>query len=777
MSQKIIIYFFITIFIGSLTAQPIKQHKFEIGVTDFLLDGQRLQIRCGEIHFARVPREYWENRIQLCKAMGLNTVCAYLFWNYHEFEKGKYDWEGQRDIVEFCRLAQKEGMWVILRPGPYVCAEWEMGGLPWWLLKKEDMKLRSLDPDYMSESKRWLNEVGRVLGTMQVTKGGPILMAQVENEYGYYGSDAEYMKQMRQAMIDAGFDIPLFACNPTHAMKNGMIPELFNVVNFGSNPENGFKALREIQKTGPLMCGEFYPGWFDTWGVVHHKGNTPVFLTDLEYMLKNNASFSIYMAHGGTTFGLWAGCDRPFRPDVSSYDYDAPISEAGWIGDKFRKTRDLMSKYLLPGETLPEPPKGYPVIEIPEFSLTEVAPLFDNLPKAIKDEIPRNMEAYNQGSGMIMYRTTMPAGEEGYLDAKEVRDFAWIYLDGKQIGIMDRRSRRYKIKIPAHIKDAQLDILVYTMGRVNFGPEAHDRKGLCSPVTFSANNQKSSELKNWSIFRLDLQKPMISGLKWKKGTTKTPSFWRGNFTLTNTGDVFLDISKWGKGVVWVNGYCLGRYWNIGPTQTMYLPGVWLKKGINEVIVFDVLSPQEPKLAGLIKPVLDQLRPELDFSSKNNNSILTLQRINPAHTGSFAPVQPIQEVRFSKPFEGRQFCIESLNSFDGKGDAAISEIAILGENGQPISNAAWLIVYADSEEMQNEDGSANNAINGQAQDYWHTEYNGENKAKHPHYLVIDLGANIKITGFRYTSRPGDDSVGGKIKDYRIYVGNDLAKSKN
>jgi beta-galactosidase len=775
--QKLLIYLAIACFFGPLMAQTPQKHKFEIGTTDFLLDGKRLQIRCGEIHFARVPREYWQNRIQLCKAMGLNTVCAYLFWNYHEFEKGKFDWEGQKDIVEFCRLAQKEGMWVILRPGPYVCAEWEMGGLPWWLLKKETMKLRSLDPDYMNESKRWLKEVGRVLGAMQVTKGGPILMAQVENEYGYYGTDTTYMEQMRQAMIDAGFNIPLFACNPTHAMKSGFIPDLFNVVNFGSNPENGFKALREVQKTGPLMCGEFYPGWFDTWGVVHHKGNTPAYLTDLEYMLKNDASFSIYMAHGGTTFGLWAGCDRPFRPDVSSYDYDAPISEVGWVGEKFQKTRDLMSKYLLPGETLPEAPKPNPVIDIPEFSLSEVAPLFDNLPKPIKDETPHTMEAYDQGSGMILYRTTVAAGPEGYLEAKEVRDFAWVYVDGKQLGVMDRRSRRFKIKLPSRAKDVQLDILVYTMGRVNFGPEAHDRKGVYSPVLFSDNNQKSTELKGWNIYRLDLQKPMISGLSWKKGTTKMPSFWRGNFSLEKTGDVFLDMNKCGKGVVWVNGYCLGRYWNIGPTQTMYLPGVWLKKGLNEVIVLDVLSPQEPKLAGLTKPVLDQLRPELDFASKNNTSILSLQGINPAHTGSFAPLQRTQEIRFNKTFEGRQFCIESLNSFDGKDYAAISEIEILGENGLPISNAAWLIVYADSEEMQSEDGSANNAINGQAQDFWHTEYSGTKKSGHPHQLVIDLGANVKITGFRYTSRPGDDSKGGKIKDYRIYIGSELVKNKN
>ncbi|RYD45925.1 MAG: beta-galactosidase, partial [Verrucomicrobiaceae bacterium] len=306
-------------------AQAAPKHTFEIGEHDLLLDGKRMQIRCGELHFARVPKEYWRHRLQLCKAMGLNTVCAYLFWNLHEFEKGKYDWEGQADAAEFCRLAQEEGLWVLLRPGPYACAEWDGGGLPWWLLKKPDIALRSQDPDFMAASQAWLKEVGRVLGPLQVTKGGPILMAQVENEYGFYGKDAEYMGKMRQAMIDAGFDIPLFACNPTGNLNNGRRDDLFNVVNFGSDPATGFKKLREIQPKGPLMCGEFYPGWFDTWGAPHHLGKTDQYLKDLEYMLKEGASFSIYMAHGGTSFGMWAGADRPFKPDTSSYDYDAPI--------------------------------------------------------------------------------------------------------------------------------------------------------------------------------------------------------------------------------------------------------------------------------------------------------------------------------------------------------------------------------------------------------------------------------------------------------------------
>ena len=227
-------------------AQSKPAHTFSIGENDFLLDNQRFQIRCGEIHFARIPKEYWEHRLKLCKAMGLNTVCAYLFWNYHEFEKGVYNWEGSLDVVEFCKLAQKEGLWVILRPGPYACAEWEMGGLPWWLLKNNNIKLRTKDTTFINSSTRWMKEVGWVLGSQLVTKGGPILMVQVENEYGYFADDAEYMGLMRKAQIDAGFDVPLFACNPSFALKRGLRADLFNVVNFGSNPESGFKALREI---------------------------------------------------------------------------------------------------------------------------------------------------------------------------------------------------------------------------------------------------------------------------------------------------------------------------------------------------------------------------------------------------------------------------------------------------------------------------------------------------------------------------------------------------
>lgn len=749
-------------------------HTFTIGENDFLLDGKPLQIRCGEIHFARVPREYWQHRLRQCKAMGLNAVCAYLFWNFHEWQEGTFDWSGRADAAEFCRMAQAEGLWVVLRPGPYSCAEWTMGGLPWWLLKHDDIQLRSRDPKFLVPAKRWLKEVGRVLGPLQVSKGGPILMVQVENEYGFFGKDPEYMGELKQALLDGGFDVPLFACSPPSAMRNGYRPDIFMVVNFGKAPGSSFKALREIQPTGPLMCGEFYPGWFDTWGYPHHTGNTPQYIKDLKYMLENNASFSIYMVHGGTTFGLWAGNDRPFKPDTSSYDYDAPISEAGWIGDKFKQTRELMSKHLLAGETIPDPAPDNPVISIAPFELNETAAIFDNLPTPVEDLEPKTMEKYDQGRGCILYRTTIPAGPEAKLKVKQASDFAWVFVDGQQVGVMDRRYNRYSVTIPTRTKEAQLDILIEVMGHINFGQEMHDRKGLHKPVELVAGDT-ATPLTGWKVYNLDLGEKMLAGLKWKPAKAGGATFWRGTFNLEKTGDTFLDVSSWGKGVLWVNGHCMGRFWNIGPTQTMYVPGPWLNVGKNEVIVLDMLGPQEAKLAGVTVPVLDKLRKELDFGSKKRDFQVkpALDGVQPVHTGSFLQDDKAQDVRFAQPVKGRQFCIETLNAFDGKEFASIAELDLTFPDGKNVSHANWTIIYADSEEVTAEDGSAINAINGQTADMWHTEWSG-NKPGHPHYLIIDLGDTLTVGGFRYTPRQGDANVGGRIKDYRIYVGDSLAK---
>jgi beta-galactosidase len=588
--------------------------------------------------------------------------------------------------------------------------------------------------------------------------------------------------------------VPLFDCDPPYHLKDGYRSDLFPVVNFGSDPAGSFKALREILPQGPLMCGEFYPGWFDTWGAPHHLGNTPRYLADLEYMLQHDESFSIYMAHGGTTFGLWSGADRPFKPDTSSYDYDAPISEAGWPTEKFFKTRDLFAKYLLPGETLPPVPATNPVIAIAPVDVTRCAPVFANLPKAIRDEQPHTMEYYDQGFGCVLYRTKIPKGPAATLEARAVHDFGFVFLDGKRVGVMDRRNNTFKVRLPERKKSATLDILVEAMGRVNFGTEVHDRKGVHAPVKLG-----DVELTGWRIYRLPLDTKMLGNLKYRAtGAPSTaaarsederpraesvlgaPAFWRANVNIENPGDTFLDLRSWGKGVVWVNGHCLGRFWDIGPVQTMYVPGPWLKSGENEVVIFDLLGPpslqfgaagpEKPVIAGLEQPVLNELHPEKDFARAHRPKVtLQLDSVQPVLTAQFAPGSQMQEIKFDAAARGRYFCLESLSAFDGKPFAAVAELDLLDTSGKPLSHEDWTIACVDSEESLQEDGSAENAIDGQTANYWHTEW-GAVQPNHPHQLVLDLGKSQTISGFRYVPRQGNTS--GRIKEYRIYVGDDL-----
>lgn len=756
--------------------KPEPKPSFEIGKEHFMLNGKPFQIRCGELHFARVPKQYWRHRIKMMKSLGMNAVCAYLFWNFHERTPGVFKWDGEADIAEFCKIAQEEGMWIVLRPGPYTCAEWEMGGLPWWLLKNDNIKLRTKDPLYVNASRNYLKEVGRVLAPLQITKGGPILMVQVENEYGFYADDAEYMGIMRQAILDAGFNVPLFACNPPYHLKKGFRDDLFQVVNFGANPQEAFKSLREVQPQGPLMCGEFYSGWFDTWGTPHNYGKIDQYLTDMEYMLKTGASFSVYMAHGGTSFGFWAGADRPFKPDVSSYDYGAPVSEAGWTTEKFTQTRNLISKYLMPGEpALPEPPPANPVTTFPAVQLTQFAPLFENLPSPVVTSDPKTMEFYDQARGSILYRTTLPAGAEYTFKVDAVHDFAWVYIDGEQLTVMDRRKRNFQITIPARTKKSTLDILVHAMGRINFGPEMHDRKGLIAPVQFLDKNEAPVQVKEWEIFNLAYKDRMLDKLKFKKvsGKPAAPGIWRGEIIVDRPADVFLDVSKWGKGVVWVNGHALGRFWNIGPTQTMYIPGPWLKKGANRVLVLDLVGPENPVLQGLNQPILNQLNPDKDFTlSKRPDVKFNINELKANHKGQFIDGDNMQTVTLSTRGKGRYFCIAALSSFDKKPVGSISELDILDINGKPISHQNWTIAYVSSEELAKENGGAENAIDGQTFNYWSSDWSSK-KPDYPHYLVIDMGKDEEVTGFRYVPKSGTN-ISGRIKDYQIFVGSEIVK---
>jgi beta-galactosidase len=483
------------------------------------------------------------------------------------------------------------------------------------------------------------------------------------------------------------------------------------------------------------------------------------------------------MAHGGTTFGFFTGADRPFKPDPSSYDYDAPISEAGWVTPKFEQTRSLMAQYLQPGETLPGPPPRNPVIRIAPVAAAAVAPIFSNLPAPRSDERPRPMEFYDQGFGCILYRTQLAAGPAARLEASAINDIGQVFLDGARIGFTDRRSRNFQVMLPARTRPATLDILVEAMGRVNFGVEVHDRKGIHAPVTLTSPGHAPVELRDWRVFCLPLDRAMLDALKFEKtndsaAAAGAPAFWRATVKVDKPGDCFLDMRPWGKGFAWVNGHNLGRFWNIGPQQTMYVPGPWLKAGDNEIVVLDLLGPEKPVMAALDHPILDELRPELDFArTKRHRVKLRSDLGQPVYAGSFDAGTTLQEVRFRTPVEGRYFCLEALNARDGKPFAAMAEIALLDPSGHPLSADDWTIADVDSEEREREDGTAENAIDGQTANFWHTQ-EGAAPPGYPHRLVIDLAQPRLLGGFRYTPRQGPPVATGRIKDYRIFVASDL-----
>ncbi|MEI6493313.1 MAG: beta-galactosidase, partial [Verrucomicrobiota bacterium] len=500
---------------------------------------------------------------------------------------------------------------------------------------------------------------------------------------------------------------------------------------------------------------------------------TDQYLRDLETMLKMKASFSIYMAHGGTSFGFTPGADRPFKPDTSSYDYDAPISEAGWTTDKFFKTRELFSRYLNPGETIPEPPAALPVIAFPATAPAGFAPLLAKLPAPVRSAQPLNFEKLDQPYGIVLFRTTIPAGPAAEFRADAVNDLGIAYLDGKRIGYFDRRGRTYSLRLPAREKPAVLEILVEAMGRVNFGQEVNDRKGLRGPVRLG-----QTELQNWEMCSLPLDDKQLGGLAFGPALAKTqpdllqPGFHRFDVEIKKPGDTFIDMSPFGKGVAWVNGHNLGRYWNIGPQQTMFVPGAWLRPGRNTFVVLDLLAAPGTKLAALEKPILDQLRPELDTFAAIK--MLPRRRVTgePVQRGTFAPGSETQDVRFAKPVRARYFMLESLNAHDGRAFASVADLSLTGPDGRPLSSQAWTVAGVDSEENSAEAAGALNAIDGQTSNFWHSRYKDSPPA-HPHWITIDLGREETIGGFIYTPRQGTekDAV-GRIKDYQAYAGNTL-----
>ena len=699
-----------------------KGGTFTTGDKTFLLNGKPFVVKAAELHYPRIPRAYWEHRIKMCKALGMNTVCLYVFWNIHEQEEGKFDFTGNNDVAAFCRLAQKNGMYVIVRPGPYVCAEWEMGGLPWWLLKKKDIRLREQDPYFMQRVEIFEKEVGKQLAPLTIQNGGPIIMVQVENEYGSYGKDKPYVSAIRDIVRKSGFDkVSLFQCDWSSNFLNNGLDDLTWTMNFGTgaNIDQQFKRLGEVRPNAPKMCSEFWSGWFDKWGARHETRPAKDMVEGMDEMLSKGISFSLYMTHGGTSFGHWAGANSPgFQPDVTSYDYDAPINEWGLATPKFYELQKMMAKYN-DGKKLPAVPKApMQIIKVPEFKFTEYKPL--------------------------------------------------------SYGVKNEKS----LELPAMPQGAQLTIVVEGMGRINFGRAIKDYKGIIGNVTITTqkedcelaltptrwNNSSIADDYQTAVKALTMPTNKMRGLQTKAG------YYRGYFNLKKVGDTFINMEAFGKGQVYVNGHALGRFWQIGPQQTLYLPGCWLKKGKNEVIVLDVVGPkgEEGKPGSTVAPTaFCQDHPELDKlnlekSNKHNEPghRMDLNSETPVLKGEFKAGNGWQTIKLDKPVTGRYFAIQAESSQSGDSQIAIAEVYLQDAQGNRIDRNNWVAFYADSEKGNS---TLDKMFDLQESTYWQTEKG----ANFPHLGIVDMGKEVTISAFEYLPR-AEQGAPGSVKAFKLYV---------
>ena len=760
-------------------AKEVKNHgKFEAGDGTFLLNGEPFVVKAAELHYPRIPKPYWDQRIKLCKALGMNTICLYTFWNSHEPKEGQFDFTGQNDLREFVKLCEENDMKVILRPGPYVCAEWEMGGLPWWLLKKKDIKLRENDPYFLERVDKFQKAVAEQVGDLTVADGGPIIMVQVENEYGSYGIDKPYVANIRDMLRkNFGDDVTLFQCDWSSNFLNNGLDDLIWTMNFGTgaNIDQQFAKLKEVRPNSPLMCSEFWSGWFDKWGANHETRPAADMIAGIDEMLDKGISFSLYMTHGGTNWGHWAGANSPgFAPDVTSYDYDAPISESGQTTPKYWELRKTLEKYY-DGKKLPAVPKTIKPITVKKFQFDEVAPLFSNLPAAKKDKEIKTMEEYDQGFGSILYRTTLPELKNGgLLTVNDVHDFGQVFVNGKYVGKLDRRNGEKELKLPSCERGAQLDILVEAMGRINFGRAIKDFKGITKNVTVTEDKNGYPfvcDLKNWEVFNLEDTPEFYESMEFMPigsfsagDNGRLPiGVYKGTFEVKGKpSDTFLNFETWGKGLVYVNGHPLGRIWEIGPQQTLYMPGCWLKKGTNEIMVFDVVGPKEAVSEGLAAPLLDNLQVQKPLTHRLEGENLVLEG-TPNVAGSFAPGNGWQEVKLPEVAEGRYVALEAINAINGGDNAAIAEFYVLDDKGERLSREPWIVDYADSEDVAGVNRSADKMFDLQESTYWSTPKG----VKFPHAVVIDLGGQKKISAIQYLPRM-EAEVPGAIKDFKVYI---------
>lgn len=759
--KKILFYFLTIIPLLQLKAQTA-EHTFAIGKGAFLLDGKPFQLISGEMHYARVPRAYWRDRLKKAKAMGLNAICTYMFWNAHEPRPGQFDFTDNLDVAEFCRQAAEEGLWVIIRPGPYTCAEWDLGGLPSWLLKKKGVVLRSSDPAYMPQTLAFLRKATEQIKPSLITNGGNVLMVQVENEYGVYAGDKVYLNAIKNTLLESGVDVPLFHCD--WAGKNyydkGHVDGVMPSINFGGEAQKNFAIFEKYAPDAPKFNSEFWTGWFDYWGGKHEVHSVKEKLDDFKWMVDNGVSVNLYMFHGGTSNGFYPGANGSatyYTPYISSYDYDALLNENGEPTDKYFAFRDVI-KNKYPYLKLPELPEPIKKIEIPEITLIPYASLAANLPKPQFFEHSQYMEALDQASGLILYAHQFSGSLKGNLQIKRVMDRATVYLDGVKLGVLDRRFNQSTIPFAAGAGNHKLEVLVEHMARVNFGSAIdHERKGITEGVFLNGK-----ELTGWEHYTLPLTD--IDSFKPSAVKAGYPQLYRGEFTLQETGDTYLDTRNLEKGLLWVNGRLIGRYWFIGPQQTLYMPGCWLLKGKNEIKVLEMGIPRQASVSGISQQIWYTKTDSSLLHSKLGKKIQLSAKLK-VQSGTLDDKEGWQEVKLASNTSGRFICLESVSAYGGTPFSSVAELRITDAEGRDIPREEYTIAYADSEEFGEENGLASLLMDNQPTTFWHTQWN-KSSPKQPHQVVIDLGKETAISGFRYLPRMKKSE--GRIKNYNLYI---------
>jgi beta-galactosidase len=572
----------------------------------FFLDGKPFRMVGGSMHYARIPRACWKDRLEKLADLGCNTLETYVFWNAHKPYPDQSVFTGDLDLRAFVELAGEMGFAVIVRPGPYSCAEWDMGGLPWWLLNTPGIKLRCSNAAFLKHVDEWFGELLPIIEPLTAARGGPVVGLQIENEYGYYGNDAAYLGHLRDLIRRHGIGEFLFTSDGAWqeiTLRNGRVDGAFATANFGSEPKERFEMLRRVQKTGPLVCMEFWSGWFDTWGTPKHiTRDAADYAKQLDGILSADGSVLFYMFHGGPSFGLTAGGNNSeqFEPYVTSYDYDALLDEMGDVTTKYRLCRDVVHQHMkltqAKKEFAPSAKRAYGQVKMTGF--TPLLETMERLAAPVRSAAPMTMEELGHGRGIVLYRTTLPAHYRGQnLVIRGMHDWCQVFFDGKPVCTWYRKDPQPKITLDFEGDALRLEIVVHNLSRSNFGFSMAERKGITHGVFVGPKLHEERAIFGWDHFSLPLHsEPSIGETAAAMGTG--PGVYSGEFEVDEVADTFLALPGFDLGCVFINGFNVGRYWSIGPQQTLAVHAPLLRTGRNTITIVEFGRPSAGAVARL-----------------------------------------------------------------------------------------------------------------------------------------------------------------------------------